>query len=141
MNVQTTLSGLRKAAVVALMVGEEASAQIFKHLSEEEIEILLSEMAALGRVSAKVGEQVLDEFNQTALAAEHVARGDIAFAKRALEKAFGPETARRMMERVTIKGTPPLAAFPAADPKDLRRYLMPPLSAFRATAAKRQHER
>ena len=48
---------------------------------------------------------------------------------------------RRMMERVTIKGTPPLAAFPAADPKDLRRYLMPPLSAFSATAAKRQHER
>lgn len=48
---------------------------------------------------------------------------------------------RRMMERVTIKGTPPLAAFPAAEPEDLRRYLMPPLSAFRATAAKRQHER
>ena len=47
---------------------------------------------------------------------------------------------RRLMERVTIKGTRPIAAEPAADPKDLRRYLMPPLSAFRATAQKRQHE-
>jgi len=47
---------------------------------------------------------------------------------------------RRLMERVTIKGTRPVAAAPAADPKDLRRYLMPPLSAFRATAQKRQHE-
>ena len=47
---------------------------------------------------------------------------------------------RRLMERVTIKGTRPVPAEPAADPKDLRRYLMPPLAAFKATAQKRQHE-
>jgi taurine dioxygenase len=48
---------------------------------------------------------------------------------------------RRLMERVTIAGTRPAPAFAAADPKELRRYLMPPLSRFRATAQKRQHER
>jgi taurine dioxygenase len=47
---------------------------------------------------------------------------------------------RRLMERVTIQGTKPLAAEPPADPKELRRYLMPPLSQFRSTAQKRQHE-
>jgi taurine dioxygenase len=47
---------------------------------------------------------------------------------------------RRLMERVTVMGTRPIPADPPADPKDLRRYLMPPLSAFRATAQKRQHE-
>ena len=47
---------------------------------------------------------------------------------------------RRLMERVTVGGTRPLPDGPAADPKDLRRYLMPPLSAFRETAQKRQHE-
>jgi taurine dioxygenase len=47
---------------------------------------------------------------------------------------------RRLMERVTIKGTRPIPAEPAADPKELRRYLMPPLSQFRTTAQKRQHE-
>ncbi len=47
---------------------------------------------------------------------------------------------RRMMERVTIAGTRPLAAAAPADPKDLRRYLMPPLSQFRNSAQKRQHE-
>ena len=100
MNIQTTMSGLRKAAIVALMIGEDASASIFKHLSEDEIETLLSEMAALGRISSKMGEQVLEEFHQTAVAAEHVARGDIEFAKRVLVKSFGPDTARRMIERV-----------------------------------------
>jgi len=47
---------------------------------------------------------------------------------------------RRMMERVTIAGTRPIAADPAADPSDLRRYLMPPLAQFResGSAQKRQ---
>jgi taurine dioxygenase len=49
---------------------------------------------------------------------------------------------RRLMERVTVAGTKPLPDGPAADAKDLRRYLMPPLSAFRGTGStqKRQHE-
>jgi taurine dioxygenase len=48
---------------------------------------------------------------------------------------------RRLMERVTIQGTTPIPAYPAASAQELRRYLMPPLSAFRQTAQKRQHER
>ena len=55
MNIQTTMSGLRKAAIVALMIGEDASASIFKHLSEDEIETLLSEMAAYAPVRAVKG--------------------------------------------------------------------------------------
>ena len=47
---------------------------------------------------------------------------------------------RRLMERITIAGTRHVAADPPADPRDLRRYLMPPLSDFRnkGTAQKRQ---
>jgi len=47
---------------------------------------------------------------------------------------------RRLMERVTIGGTKPMNAFEPADPEELRRYLMPPLSQFKNTAQKRQHE-
>jgi flagellar motor switch protein FliG len=125
-NVQTALPGLRKAAVVALMVGEEAAAQIFKHMTEDEIETILSEMAALGRVSAKIGEQVLDEFNQTALAAEHVARGDLAFARRVLEKAFGPDTARRMTDKVmrSFQSTAGFNSLEKADPQQLSKFIL-----------------
>ncbi len=49
---------------------------------------------------------------------------------------------RRLMERVTIAGTRPLPDGPTADHKELRRYLMPPLSEFRAkgSAQRRQHD-
>ena len=126
MNIQTTMSGLRKAAIVALMIGEDASASIFKHLSEDEIETLLSEMAALGRVSSKMGEQVLEEFHQTAVAAEHVARGDIEFAKRVLIKSFGPDTARRMIDRVmrAFQSNAGFASLERADPQQLSKFIL-----------------
>jgi flagellar motor switch protein FliG len=125
-NIQTTMSGLRKAAIVALMIGEDASASIFKHLSEDEIETLLSEMAALGRISSKMGEQVLEEFHQTAVAAEHVARGDIEFAKRVLVKSFGPDTARRMIERVmrAFQSNAGFASLERADPQQLSKFIL-----------------
>jgi len=125
-NIQTTMSGLRKAAIVALIIGEDASASIFKHLSEDEIETLLSEMAALGRVSSKMGEQVLEEFHQTAVAAEHVARGDIEFAKRVLIKSFGPDTARRMIDRVmrAFQSNAGFASLERADPQQLSKFIL-----------------
>ena len=120
------MSGLRKAAIVALMIGEDASASIFKHLSEDEIETLLSEMAALGRISTKLGEQVLEEFHQTSIAAEHVARGDLEFAKRVLIKSFGPETARRMIDRVmrAFQSNAGFASLERADPQQLSKFIL-----------------
>ena len=47
---------------------------------------------------------------------------------------------RRLMERVTISGTRPVGEGKAADPSELRRYLMPPVTAFTETRQKRQHE-
>jgi flagellar motor switch protein FliG len=125
-NIQTTMSGLRKAAIVALMIGEDASASIFKHLSEDEIETLLSEMAALGRISTKLGEQVLEEFHQTSIAAEHVARGDLEFAKRVLIMSFGPETARTMIDRVmrAFQSNAGFASLERADPQQLSKFIL-----------------
>jgi len=109
-----------------LMIGEDASASIFKHLSEDEIELLLGEMASLGRVSTKVGEQVLEEFHQTTQAAEHVARGDLEFAKRVLVKSFGPEAARRMIERVmrSFQSNAGFASLEKADPQQLSKFIL-----------------
>ena len=47
---------------------------------------------------------------------------------------------RRLMERVTIGGGRPFGDGEPADPKELRRYLMPPISDFKNSRQKRQHE-
>jgi flagellar motor switch protein FliG len=83
-------------------------------------------MAALGRISSKMGEQVLEEFHQTAVAAEHVARGDIEFAKRVLIKSFGPDTARRMIDRVmrAFQSNAGFASLERADPQQLSKFIL-----------------
>jgi alpha-ketoglutarate-dependent taurine dioxygenase len=48
---------------------------------------------------------------------------------------------RRLMERVTIQGDRPKGPGAPADPAELRRFKMPPITAFESTRAPRQHER
>ena len=48
--------------------------------------------------------------------------------------------ARRLMERVTIKGDRPVGDGAPADPSELRRYLMPPITEFTKTRQKRLHD-
>jgi len=47
---------------------------------------------------------------------------------------------RRLMERVTIAGDRPIGDAAPAEATTLRRYLMPPITAFEATRRKRQHD-
>ena len=119
-------SGLRKAAIVTLLLGEEASAEVFRHLNEEEIERLAKEMSALGQLPQKTGERVLEEFHQTIVAAEYIARGDLDYARRVLNKTLGPEQARRIMDRVmrSFQSTAGFASLEKADPQQLSKFIL-----------------
>lgn len=126
MAVQTVMSGVRKAAVVLVLMGEEASAEVFKHFSEEEIEKLAREMAALGPVASNVSERLMDEFHSTAIAAEYVTRGDVDFARRVLVRTLGPDSARRIVERVqrSFQSTAGFTSLERADPQQLSKFIL-----------------
>ena len=123
---QTVLSGIQKAAIVLLNLGEEASSEVFRHLSEEEIERLTKEMAELDLIPNRVSEGVLDEFHQTAAAAGYVTRGDISYARRILEKTFGPDNAKRIMERVmrSFQSTAGFTSLTKVDPEQLSKFIL-----------------
>ncbi|HRR56002.1 MAG TPA: hypothetical protein P5057_03485, partial [Acidobacteriota bacterium] len=53
------LSGLRKAAILLVYLGEKVSAEIFKNLHDEEVKVLGQEIANLGWVDDEVTETVL----------------------------------------------------------------------------------
>jgi flagellar motor switch protein FliG len=120
------IPGIRKAAIVMLLVGEERSADVFKYLSEDEIEALSKEMAALGPVPSAIGEKVMDEFHQTTIAAEYITRGDIDYARRVLNRTLGPESARRIMDRVlrSFQSTAGFTSLEKADPQQLSKFIL-----------------
>jgi flagellar motor switch protein FliG len=123
---QQIVPGIRKAAIVMLLLGEELSAEVFKHLSEEEIEDLSKEMAAIGPVPSHLGEKILDEFHQTTIAAEFITRGDIEYARRVLHRTLGPEAARRIMDRVlrSFQSTAGFTSLEKADPQQLSKFIL-----------------
>lgn len=126
MPVQMGMSGLRKAAIVMLLLGEEATSEVFKHLSEDEIELVAKEMAALGQVQSHITETVLDEFHQSAGAMEFITRGDIEYAKRVLRKSVGEDAAKRLIERVLrqFQSTAGFTSIEKADPEQLSKFIL-----------------
>ena len=94
------LTGVQKAAVLLIALGPEKSADIFKHLKEDEIEELTLEIANTRSISPQVKESVLNEFYQVCLAQQYIAEG-IGYAKELLDKALGGERAQEVISKLT----------------------------------------
>lgn len=95
------LSGRQKAAILLITLGPEVSAQVFKHLRDEEIEQLTLEIANVRKVDSEEKNAILTEFHQICVAQEFLTQGGIAYAKEILEKALGPAKAMEILNRLT----------------------------------------
>lgn len=102
------LSNRRKAAIMAVALGPNLSAEVFKHLSQDEIDELVLEIASLDKVDPHERNQVMEEFYEAALAQDFISQGGIGFAKDILERAVGGEKAIEIMGRLStyIRVTP-----------------------------------
>ena len=95
------MSGLQKSAILLISLGPEKSANIFKHLKEEEIEELTLEIANTRNVTTQIKEEIIGEFYQLCLAQQYIAEGGIGYAKELLEKALGAEKAVSVISKLT----------------------------------------
>ena len=92
---------MQKAAILLIALGPEKSAQIFKHLKDEEIEELTLEIANTRSVTPQLKEDVINEFYQICLAQQYIAEGGIGYAKELLEQSFGEEKASDVISKLT----------------------------------------
>ncbi len=97
----TALSGRQKAAILLISLGPDVSAQVFKHLREDEIEQLTLEIANVRKVDSSEKDGILEEFHQICLAQEYISQGGITYAKEILEKALGSQKAIDILNRLT----------------------------------------
>jgi len=121
---RTELSGREKAAMLLITLGPEKSAEIFKHLKEDEIEQLTLEIANIRSVTPEEKEKVLEEFYQICLAQEYIAEGGIEYAKQVLEKALGTQKAIDIINRLTVSlQVKPFDFVRKADPSQLLNFI------------------
>jgi flagellar motor switch protein FliG len=117
-------TGKEKAAMLLIALGPEKSADIFKHLKDEEIEQLTLEIANIRSVSSEEKEQVVEEFYQICLAQEYIAEGGIAYAKEILEKALGSEKALEVINKLTVSlQVRPFEFVRKTDPSQLLNFI------------------
>jgi flagellar motor switch protein FliG len=121
-----SIPGLRKAAILLVLLGEESSAQLLRELSEDEVQSVTREVARLSTVVNEEAESVLEEFYQMCMAREYVSRGGIDYARKMLTSAFGPEACKRVVERLVKTMATDNAAFDTlqkADPQQLAKFI------------------
>lgn len=96
------LSGVERAAILLLALGEEHAAGILKHMGPKEVQKLGSAMATMRSVSTDQVNGVLTQF--VTAAGTHTALGVDSqdYIRGALVQALGEEKAGGLMERILI---------------------------------------
>jgi flagellar motor switch protein FliG len=118
------LTGKQKAAILLISLGPDVSAQVYKHLSEEEIEKLSLEISSVKKVDSSMKDEVMEQFHQTALAQDYISQGGVGYAKTVLEKAFGKQEASEIINRLTSTlQVRPFDFARKADPQQLLNFI------------------
>lgn len=94
------LTDRQKAAIFLVSLSEEDAAKIFKHLNAVEVEKLSMEIADLKSVHSNTIKTVIQEFYRLLRAQDYVAKGGLDFAQTVMEKAFGMNEARILLDRI-----------------------------------------
>src|SRR5258706_1859246 len=125
-NDSGNVGGVRKAAMLLISLGDQASAKIISQLSEDEIQRVSKEVAGLRSLSADKLEIVLEEFSHLTLASDYVVSGGFEYARKMLVTAFGQDGGQRLLDRLPPELAEKPSSFGAlqkAEPKQLARFL------------------
>ena len=120
------LSGIRKAAILLVAVGEDLAKEILVALPEQDVQQLTEELADLRGVTPEISSEVLEEFWQLLDNQHFMVHGGLDYANRLLVDAFGKQRAEDMlqvMRRSQEAAQGNLAKLQRTDPQQLGKLL------------------
>ncbi|MGA2434411.1 MAG: flagellar motor switch protein FliG, partial [Bryobacteraceae bacterium] len=123
---EEAMPGVQKAAILLVILGDQISADILRQLDEEEVQSVSREVARITSVSPNQAESVLEEFYQMTVAHDYVLKGGLDYARKMLMQAFGPDSAKRMLDQLVKTLGSEMATFDAlqkADPQQLAKFI------------------
>jgi flagellar motor switch protein FliG len=120
------LSGVRKAAVLLVAVGEELAKEILRALPEADVQRLTEELADLRGITPELSSSVLEEYWELLETQNFMVHGGLDYASRLLVETFGSERAEDLLALVrrsqeAAQGN--LAKLQRTDPQQLGKLL------------------
>ena len=118
--------GMRKAAILLVILGEEASGRIYRNLPQDDVRRLTEEIAHLRYVSPEDALRVLDEYHKLTITQGYLAQGGSDYAHKLLVTAFGEDGAAQLLEHVSRAAemsAGQLESLQKADTQQLAKFL------------------
>jgi flagellar motor switch protein FliG len=123
---ETGITGVQKAAILLVLLGDEAATAIYRHLTETELQQITEEIASLQSVPPETANQVLTEFHRLTVTQESLAAGGIEVASKMLTQAFGEQAAKALLEQVAAAHEETAQLFDSlqkTDPQQLVKFV------------------
>ena len=120
------MSGVRKAAILLVAVGEESAKEILRVLPEVDVQRLTEELADLRGITPELSAEILEEFWELLETQNFMIHGGLDYASRLLMETFGKERADDLLMLVrrsqeAAQGN--LAKLQRTDPQQLGKLL------------------
>lgn len=102
--------GYKKAAEFLILIGKDEAAKVMKHLTKDEIEGIMKEVAAIERIDVKSAQRVFQEFGHFLKTNQRVGIGGIDKAREMLSGVFDDEKVQSILAKIPpVKTAPPFA--------------------------------
>ncbi|MGO4551401.1 flagellar motor switch protein FliG [Lysobacter sp. 2RAF19] len=96
------MSGVQRAAIVLLSLGEQQAAEVLKHMGAKEVQKLGLAMTSVGGVSRDSVAQVFDEFVDTLAQPGVLGSAADDYVRAVLTQALGEERASSLIDRILM---------------------------------------
>ncbi len=96
--------GIRKSAILLLSLGEEAAAEVLRHMSTKEVQQIGQAMASLRNIQLEEMQAILEEMGIAVQKQAPITQDQEAFLSSVLKKALGDEKAEFILSKI-VSGT------------------------------------
>ncbi|MFT4246770.1 MAG: flagellar motor switch protein FliG [Pseudomonas sp.] len=113
-----SLTGVQRAAVLLLSLGEADAAEVLKHMEPKEVQKIGIAMATMTSITREQVEQVMDDFNGELAGKTSLGVGADDYIRNMLIQALGQEKASGLIDRILLgRNTTGLDALKWMDPR------------------------
>jgi len=123
---ENALNGTRKAAILMVLLGDEAAMGVYRNLPDRDLRAITQEISELEYVSPEIGAKVLQDYYRLTLTQEYLAQGGMSYASKVLVKAFGEQGAKSLLEEVSRAqeaSAQNLDTLQKTDPQQLSKFI------------------
>lgn len=116
-----TMTTTQKVAALLILLGPSTASEVLKNIKDDDLlEQITLDIASLNKVPTEILNSILEEFKAIFQASNYLSAGGMDYAKELLEKAYGGDQAKKILDRlVVLMNSNPFQFFNEADPGQL----------------------